>query len=321
MPRALLLAIAPVVLLVPGTVAAQGYNLSAYSTCASTDSSDVIWTASEPPGPNPYPDWVGYDVLRRFPTDCGDWPSFVRVNDEIIPRQVGTTHTFYFGEVVPSTATLYEYWVQPVDVNHQSSYPCCGFCSPYNVFQLCPPLSAPATIGTLRDDLFLWMDQCPGSCYPGAYVVEGPIADGLRQYAGTGTTFRFFGSMACGTVEGCALSIDHWEFTTCVTPVAIRSWGRLKTIYRQARIALPEACGSTDRHPGVRAGRHARQGALLAEPDSPIGERSPSRAPNGPIAPDGASRSRPAALPNVRASACVGPRPVNPPRATGPAAR
>ena len=231
MPRHLLLAIVSVVLVAPGTGAAQGYNLSAYSTCASSDSLYVIWTASEPPGPNPYPDWVGYDVLRRMPTECGDWESFVRVNDQIIPRVVGTTHTFYFGEGVPSTGTLYEYWVEPVDVNHEPAYPCCGFCSPCNVFEICPPLSAPVTIGTLRDDGFLWVDPCPGSCYPGAYI-EGPIVDELRPYAGTGTAFRFFGGIGCGTTEGCSLSIDHWEITSCVTPTATGSWGRLKTIYR-----------------------------------------------------------------------------------------
>ena len=232
MPRPLFVAIATAVLLAPGAPAAQGYHLSAYSTCANSDSLYVIWYASEPPGPNPYPDWVGYDVPRRVPTECGGWESFARVNDEIIPRAVGTTQTFYFGQVVPATGTLYEYWVQPVDLNHQPSYPCCGYCSPCNVLQVCPPLSAPVTIGVIED--WGWavaVVPCPGTCYPGAYI-EGPIADQLRPYAGTGTTFRFFGDVGCGTVEGCALQPDHWELTTCVTPAATTSWGRLKTIYR-----------------------------------------------------------------------------------------
>jgi len=231
MSRILPLAIASVALLAPGKGAAQGYSLDAYAICAGSDSLYVIWTAYEPPGPDPYPAWVGYDVLRRAAGAC-EWASFVRVNDEIIPRQVGQTHTRHFGELAPATATLYEYWVQPVDANRQAVYPCCGFCAPCNAVSSCPALSAPVAVGTLEDwGWTLAVNSCPGTCYPAHYIGDGPI-DELRPYAGTGTTFRFFGTVRCGTTEGCSVSIDRWEFASCVTPVAAPSWGRLKTLYR-----------------------------------------------------------------------------------------
>lgn len=232
MLKRILLAIVSVALLASGTAGAQGYNLSAYSYAPGPDSLYVIWTTYEPPGPDQYPAWVGYDVLRRAAGqgEC-DWPSFVRVNDEIIPREVGQTHTRYFGEVAPSSGILYEYWVQPVDANHQPVYPCCGFCAPCNVFASSPASSAPVAVGVLEDwGWALYVNPCPGTC-PGGYFEQGPI-DELRPYAGTGTAFRFFGTIGCGTTEGCVLTVDRYEITTCVTPTATQSWGRLKTIYR-----------------------------------------------------------------------------------------
>ena len=215
------------------TVHAQNFYLSAYTTCAITssnpDSNYVIWTTYDVNSdPYAFPDWVGYDVMRRTLPGCD--PE-VRVNEEIVPRQVGMTHTRYFGTVAPSGG-LYEYRVVPVDADHQLVFIGGGFCSPCNAFVTCPQFSTPMTIGTLTD-LGWALLITPCQCYPGAYF-EGPHADELRPYAGTSTTIRFFGTMNCGTVEGCALDIDHWELApTCgVTPTARDSWGRLKTIYR-----------------------------------------------------------------------------------------
>lgn len=227
-PRNFLITAAGILFLGTSPAAAQ-HTLSAYSTCASNDSVYVIWTLYDfNSDPSAHPEWVGYDVLRRAVPACED---FVRVNDESIPRLAGQTHTRYYGEVIPATGTLYEYRVIAVDASHQQVF-LPGFCGPCNVFQECPPFSTPVTIGTVED--WQWavaIIPCPGTCYPAAYI-ENPLADQLRPYAGTGTTFRFFGNVGCGTVEGCSLQPDHWELTTCVTPTVTRSWGRLKTIYR-----------------------------------------------------------------------------------------
>jgi hypothetical protein len=97
----------------------------------------------------------------------------------------------------------------------------------------CPPNSAPITVGTLQElaQGFVYVIPCPGTCYPGPFF-SGGVPSELEPYVGTGTTFSFFGQVACGGVEGCALTVDHWESGTCVTPARAPSWGRLKTIYR-----------------------------------------------------------------------------------------
>ena len=59
------------------------------------------------------------------------------------------------------------------------------------------------------------------------------LVDELRPYAVAGTTLRFFGQAVCGTVEGCALDVDHYEVAPCgPTAVARRTWGRVKANYR-----------------------------------------------------------------------------------------
>lgn len=230
MLKRILVATATGLLLLLGALPAGAqHTLSAYSTCAPDDSVYVIWTLYDPTNdPYAHPEWVGYDVLRRGVATCED---FVRANNEIIPRLAGQSHERYWGEVIPSTGVVYEYRVIAVDADHQQIF-LPGFCAPCNVYQPCPQLSTPITIGTIED--WGWavaVMPCPGTCYPGAYI-QNPVGDPLRPYAGTGTAFRFFGAVGCGTVEGCSMGPDHWEAATCVTPTVTRTWGRLKTIYR-----------------------------------------------------------------------------------------
>ena len=203
--------------------------VSAYATCAGPDSLYVIWTAVDAAAdPNAYPEFVGYDVMRRPMGECVD---YVPANAEIIPRVIGTT-THYFGELTPEAGRTFEYRVRAVDQNRQQVF-IPGFCSPCESYVNCPPLEAPITIGTLVDigAGFIYVTPCPGSCYPFPYL-DPKTADQLRPYAGTSTAFRFFGTIGCGSLEGCSIGVDRWEFTTCVTPVTTRSWGQLKTIYR-----------------------------------------------------------------------------------------
>lgn len=234
MLRLCFLAIACLTLLAAGARGAQAQYLSAYSTCSIVsppeDSLYVIWTLYETFPPSYHPEWVGYDVLRRALPGCNE---YVRANDQIIPREVGTTHTVYWGEANPASGTVFEYRVIPVDANRQELFfP--GFCSPCNVYQECPPFSAPITVGALVEPISGWLfvEACPGTCYPAPFISPGPVFDQLQPYAGTGTTFRFFGRVGCGGVEGCSIEIDHWQFASCVTPATTQSWGRLKTIYR-----------------------------------------------------------------------------------------
>ena len=88
--------------------------VSAYATCAGPDSLYVIWTAVDAAAdPNAYPEFVGYDVMRRPMGECVD---YVPANAEIIPRVIGTT-THYFGELTPEAGRTFEYRVRAVDQN------------------------------------------------------------------------------------------------------------------------------------------------------------------------------------------------------------
>ena len=200
--------------------------ISAYPACL-TDSSYVVWSVFDPN--QDHPEWVGFDVLRRVLPSCNN---FVRMNSEIIPRLPGPGYTIGFGE--PAISRAIEYRVVPVDANRQEVPLGPGYCSPCNAFANCPLYSAPITAGNLVELAagFVFVIPCPGTCYPGAYF-EGGVPPGLAPYVGTSTTLSLFGDISCGGVEGCAINtVDHWQVTSCVTPVATRTWGQIKVIYR-----------------------------------------------------------------------------------------
>ena len=204
---------------------AQFPAISAYPACL-TDSSYIIWSVYDPA--QDHPEWVGFDVMRRVLPGCAN---FVRVNPEILPRLPVPGYTIGFGGPVGGKAV--EYRVVPVDLNRQPVFPGPGFCSPCNAFASCPPFSSPITVGTLAELAtgFVYVIPCPGTCYPHAYF-EGGVPAGLAPYVGTSTALNLFGNLSCGGVEGCSLTLDHWQVTSCVTPAVTRSWGQLKAIYR-----------------------------------------------------------------------------------------
>ena len=204
---------------------AQFPAISAYPACL-TDSSYIVWSVYDPA--QDHPEWAGFDVLRRVLPGCAD---FVRMNAEIIPRLPGPGYVTGFGE--PASGKAVEYRVVPVDLNRQPVSLGPGFCSPCNAFANCPPFSSPITVGTLAELAtgFVYVIPCPGTCYPSAYFAGG-VPAGLAPYVGTSTAFSLFGDISCGGVEGCSLTADHWQLSSCVTPAVTRSWGQLKAIYR-----------------------------------------------------------------------------------------
>ena len=187
---------------------------------------DVHWSLSESTHPPGYPNWTGIDVQRRPLPGCGP---YVTVNPQPFPRVGGEYH--YFDTV--ATGTMYEYRLIFVDANRQEvSVPDCYDCV-RGGWGSCPNFSAPVTQGTLEDfGWALFLTPCPGSCYYYFYF-EGPFVETLRPYAGNGTVVRLYGTPLCGTVEGCAIQVDHYELANCgVTPARRSSWGQVKTLYR-----------------------------------------------------------------------------------------
>src|SRR5262245_1531051 len=227
MHRSRLIVIASFVLLAALAPAAHAQQyVSAYAACSPTDSTYAIWLAGDPDS-TAYPNWVGYDVMRRVHPGCDD---YVVANAQIIPRVQGY-ETFYFQELNPAPGQEVEYRIRPVDSSHQQVF-IPGFCAPCDGYTACPALSVPITVGTLfQAGGFVFVSPCPGTCYPSAYL-DPNTAAALAPYVGTSTSFNFYGQIGCGGVEGCGLQVDHWQQTTCVTANKTASWGRLKTIYR-----------------------------------------------------------------------------------------
>lgn len=229
MHRSRLIAFASLALLAAVAPAARAQQyVSVYGACSTPpDSTYAIWLSYDP-DPLAYPNWVGYDVMRRVHPGCDD---YVAANAQIIPRAPGTIQEFYFQEASPAPGQVVEYRIRAVDASHQEVF-IPGFCAPCDAYVNCPALSGPMTIGSLvQIGSFVYVTPCPGTCYPAPYL-DDDAATALAPYVGTSATFSFFGQVSCGSVEGCSMLVDHWESTTCVTPNKASSWGRLKTIYR-----------------------------------------------------------------------------------------
>jgi hypothetical protein len=196
----------------------------------------VQWSWYETPGsPVDYPQWVGYDVLRRIAGTCD---SYVRLNDQSFPRIVGQSHSGSYTEVAPAMHTTFEYRVVPVDASHQpvimSSVDCEPPCIHY-ASASCPDLSGPTAIGTVSQNLgwTVTITPCGGTCWYSFYVTGQSAIDALVPYAGTGQVFAFYGGFGCGGIEGCGLAVTRFDPADCgPTPAQSSSWGRLKTLYR-----------------------------------------------------------------------------------------
>ena len=207
-------------------------QLSANASCADGSHISFTWTFFEDPShPTGHPEWVGYDVLRRDQATCG---ALVRVNAVPYARS-GATETFTYAETPPAPTTTYQYEVILVDASRQQLFldPASCDCSAHDGWASCPEFSGPVTQGTLLDlGWALQVQPCADGCGPSVYIT-GPQSLPLERFAGTPQVVRFFGQTACGSIEGCALTLDHYELAACgPTPVARHTWGQVKAIYR-----------------------------------------------------------------------------------------
>jgi hypothetical protein len=215
-------------------VPARAGSLYTGAAAASPSSILVSWTWVEyPEYPTGQPQWVGFDVWRRAAATCGAWE---RVNPAMIARTPGVTQSESFLDTTPVPATTYEYRVRLVDANRDFVYfaapDCMWPCNP-PAYAMCPDLASPVIEGTVSEwGWAVLVSGCTNGCWGTAYV-ENPLADELRPYVGTGQSLRVFGHAACGTMEGCAMQVDHFELGDCgSTPARRSSWGALKSHYR-----------------------------------------------------------------------------------------
>jgi hypothetical protein len=225
-------------LIVAGTAPLAGASiagsLSTMASAASPTTIRVAWSWWEDPAnPTGHPEWVGYDVWRRASAACGEW---VRVNPDIVARTPGVTQDASYLDATAAPATTYEYRVRLVDASRTPlMFPppdCLWPCNP-PAFAMCPDYSAPLVVGTVSEwGWAVLVTGCSSGCW-GAFYVENPAADALRPLAGTGLAVAIYGGTQCGTVEGCALTLDHFESAGCgPTPARRASWGALKSHYR-----------------------------------------------------------------------------------------
>jgi hypothetical protein len=149
---------------------------------------------------------------------------------------VGETHTTVHTDPLPASNVTYEYLVVMVDAQRQDvGYP--DVFNDDNGFASCPAQSAPIATGTIDYDLgwavqFSSCDDSPCTLFG---YIEGPMAEELRPFTGTGTPLRLYGDVHCGTVEGCSIAVDRWEFGECGTtgvPPRLATLGRIKAAYR-----------------------------------------------------------------------------------------
>ncbi len=214
---------------------ARAGALDVGASAASSTSIRLSWSWWEDPSyPTGHPEWVGYDLYRRASAGCGEW---VRLNPDLIARVPGQTQSCSWLDTTPTPATAWTYQVRLVDANRDAVLlppPACTSspCSPPG-YAACPDASAPLVVGAVTD--WGWAVQvtgCADGCW-GAFYVANPAADALRPYAGSGQAVALYGTAQCGTVEGCALQLDHFELAACgSTPVRRSTWGTLKSRYR-----------------------------------------------------------------------------------------
>lgn len=206
--------------------------LSSGSSCGSGTQVSVEWTFyDDPSSPIGLPQWVGYDVYRRSAAQCG---SFVRVNDTIVPRVAVPIDTHSVADPGASPGVAYHYRIVPVDANRDPVVlPICDCFT--DVWTNCPQASTTAIQGTIYDDWgwALAIMPCAGSCYTHVYFDDPGAVTTLRPFVGSGLTFNFYGSIGCGSVEGCAIDLAGYEQAACgSTPSHTTSWGELKAVYR-----------------------------------------------------------------------------------------
>jgi len=213
---------------------ARAGTLSTWATHPDAATITVHWNFYEDPmNPSGHPEWVGFDVLRRSTADCS---YFTRLNDQPFPRVLDQPASGSYDDATAVPFTPYEYRIVLVDAARNPVTVGVSDCEPCNqsVWASRIDAQAPATVGTLQDGGWaVFLTPCDHGCWPAVYIENPP--EGLRAYADGSTVVSLFGTISCGSVEGCSLALDQFVASAaCDPPLPVRSttWGGLKQLYR-----------------------------------------------------------------------------------------
>jgi len=158
------------------------------------------------------PELVGFDIFRQKLGDC-DNQEFIRITDQPLSRTYNESFTVAVIDDAIEPETMYCYRVKGVDGNREeiaSLWP--AYFEPDGIFTACASCGlAPIAQGTLLDGGWTYfVTPCGGACYGGwASWIEAWASNPEIDFAAlavAGDTHIFYGTIGCGTVEGCLIT-------------------------------------------------------------------------------------------------------------------
>ena len=176
-----------------------------------------------------HPEIVGFHIDRRTLGSC----EIVRITPVPLARVAGTDFTVGTLDSTADPSLAHDYRLVGVDAQGQEI-------DPYLLYQFpnsslsdtgsCSD-SAPIAHGRLEDlGWALFVYRCPGGCYWEMLLDKFP--ESLRDLAGTGTPVLVYGTLVCGTVEGCLGRVTNFSITPYAVGVETRTWSSTKALYR-----------------------------------------------------------------------------------------
>jgi hypothetical protein len=173
--------------------------------------------------------FIGLHVYRSIVGDCS--VARERITAELIPFPV-SREQHIVTDTLPFRDKAYSYEARCVDVDgvdHDVDY--------IGIYTPIQPMfvtwgHAPVTKGQLIDwGWTIALYPCSGECWPFVYGVWA--FPEVLEWAGTGQVVSLYGSVTCGTMEGCEIWMSGIEPSTCgVTEIFNMDWGDVKRAYR-----------------------------------------------------------------------------------------
>jgi hypothetical protein len=177
-------------------------------------------------------DWEGWVLARTTVGTCTAWEVFTPVfafpdsgssTQAIVTDLVDNDQSLQYRVMIATSSG--EYIAPPENIFFYDST--------FLAFVTCGV--APITRATISDIGWgWWVYVCPGRCWAGATYIDN-LPPEYQGYADTGQVLDFYGSVLCGMIEGCSLTVTHAEpVPGCSDPVSVQSstWTAVKARFR-----------------------------------------------------------------------------------------